>query len=304
MASLISCISVENENRNKEKAQLLISLKNSINTFVFGPDGIGKTTLMKSVVEDYNSKFGSAIYIDCSLYQTANAILRELLLSLGSVVASKSNYELIKRLKEKMKKSKPVIFLDHFENLKDTEILKMLLGLDSCICLVSDSFESHRKMSLFLRSRITNLVKISEFSKDDILIIMKEKLDSSKHESISETLLRRIVEKCGVNLAFTLNMLETAILKANGKNELNRIDLLEDNPLDEVSNDDHRIILQILQKSNRLQSGEIYRLYCERSEYPKSERSFRKYMQVLCKQGLVKSIGEKKGRSYEIIGKV
>ena len=123
-------------------------------------------------VEEYNKKFGDAVYIDCSLYQTANAILREILLSLGSVVASKSNYDHVKRLKKKAEKLKLAVILDHFENLRTHEILKILLGLNVPFCLVSVSFVSYRKMSLALRSRITNVLKISPFTEEETLEIL------------------------------------------------------------------------------------------------------------------------------------
>lgn len=293
------------ENRNKEKVQLLNFLRNSINTFVFGPHGIGKTTLIKTVVEEYNSKFGQATYIDCLLYQTVNSVLREILFSLGRIIASRSNYDLTKRLKEKTKKLKLVIFLDHFENLKNYEVLNILLGLNFCVCLVSDSFESYRRMSLILKSRITNVMKINEFSKDQILEIIKERANSIYKFPIDENLLQRIVEKSGSNLTFALNMLDTIASRANRKDEklIDYITFFQD-AFDEISNENHRIILQILKQSKKLPSGEIYRLYCERLEHPKSERSFRKYMKALAKQGLVKSIGEKRGRFYELLEKI
>jgi AAA+ ATPase superfamily predicted ATPase len=37
------------ETRNKEETEILGYLKNSINTFVYGPQGIGKTTLIRSI---------------------------------------------------------------------------------------------------------------------------------------------------------------------------------------------------------------------------------------------------------------
>jgi Cdc6-like AAA superfamily ATPase len=128
--------------RSGEKAELFGYVKNSMNTMVCGSPGIGKTTIIKSVVEEVNGKLGQAIYVDYALYPTTNAVLREILTSLGSVIASKSNYELTKRLKEKTRKVKLFIFLDHFENLKNSDILNILLGLEFCVCLVADSFES------------------------------------------------------------------------------------------------------------------------------------------------------------------
>lgn len=298
-----ACANIENiDNRTREKRQLLNSLRNSVNTFVFGRNGIGKTTLINTVIEEYNSKFGQAVYIDCLLYQTANAILREVLFSLGSVILSRSNYELIKRLKKKAKKLKLVVILDHFENLKENEALKVLIALDFCVCLVSDSFRNYKGMNLILRSKITNILKVTEFSRYQVLKIIKEKMNSFTKVLLDNDILQRIVEKSGSNITFALNLLKTIATNTNKKNE-NPIDYLSffEDAFDETYNEDHRIILQILKKSKRLPSGKIYRLYCEGSDHPKSERSFRKYMQVLCKQGLVKSIGEKKGRTYEIL---
>jgi len=283
------------EIRSKEKAEILSYVKNSINTFIFGPDGIGKTSLIKTVAEEVNNKFGQALCVDCSLYQTANAILREILLSLGSVIASKSNYELIKRLREKTRKSKPFVFLDHFENLKNNDILNIFIGLDFCVCLVSDSFESYRKMGLALKSKYANLMKIQKLSDDQIIEVLKEKINFN----VSVELLQKIVERSDGNLTLALNTLKSVEV---GHGKSNDIAFLHFENCSPGIPEGHSMILQILKQQRRLPSGDIYRLYCERSEYPKSERSFRKYMEVLCKQGLVKPIGDKKGRSYEIVG--
>jgi Cdc6-like AAA superfamily ATPase len=77
---------------------------NVVNTFVHGPSGSGKTLTIKKAVEEVNTnRKGCVIYIDCSLYQTTNAIFHEILLSISSIVSSKSNYDLTKKLKAKMR---------------------------------------------------------------------------------------------------------------------------------------------------------------------------------------------------------
>lgn len=285
----------DSENRKKERNRLLTSLKNSINTFVFGSQGIGKTTLIKSIVEDYCDKTGEGVYIDCSLYQTANATLRETLLSLGNVVASKSNYDLVKRLKKKAERVRFAVFLDHCEHLKTHEIIRILLGLNVPFCMVAASFDNYKRMDLALKSRITNVMRIPPFTEEAILEILKER--ASCH--ISEDILYRIVQKSNGNLSFAINVL-AAIANMDYAQAMDYISFLRDTE-DEKLARDKSLLLEILQESQSLPSGELYQLYCEKLEHPKSERSFRKYMQALCKQGLVKSIGEKKGRMYEII---
>lgn len=282
------------DQRDQEKALILGYLKNSVNTVVYGPSGIGKTTLIKSVIEEINNSFGQAIYVDCSLYQTANAVLREILLSLGSVIASKSNYELSKRLKERTKKVKLFVVLDHFQDLKSNDILNILLGLNFCICLVADSFGSYRVIDINLRTKIANIVKVEKPTNNEISDILKDSV-----HSVSDEIIQKIVEKCQSNLTLALNMLK--IMEANQ----GRISLLEQHDFDETDykslDEDHSTILHILKQQRRIPSGELFSLYCENSESPKSERSFRNFMQILCRQGLVRSIGDKRGRVYEIL---
>jgi len=280
--------------RDQVRVQILGYLKNSVNTVVYGPSGIGKTTLIKSVIEEIDNSYGQAIYIDCSLYQTANAVLREILLSLGSVIASKSNYDLIKRLREKTRKVKLFVFLDHSEGLKNNDILNILLGLDFCICLVADSFESYRSIDFHLRTKIANIVKIEKPTNNQISEILKDSVSN-----ISDEIIQKIVERSGGNLILALNMLKS--IEANH----GKVSSLEQFDFDEIDrkslSEDDSIILQILKQKKRIPSGDLYNLYCARSEYPKSERSFRNYMEGLCRKGFVKSIGEKRGRFYEMI---
>jgi cell division control protein 6 len=282
------------DQRDQERALILSYLENSVNTVVYGPSGIGKTTLIKSVINETNNSFGQAIYVDCSLYQTGNAVLREILLSLGSVIASKSNYELTKRLREKARKVKLFVFLDHCEGLKSNDILNILLGLDFCICLVADRFESYRAIDFHLRTKIANVVRIEKPTNNQISEILKDSVSN-----ISDEIIQKIVEKSENNLTLALNMLKSVGADHGKVSSLERFDFDETNH--RKLGEDEAAILQVLKQKMRMPSGDLYNLYCERSEYPKSERSFRNYMEGLCKKGFVKSIGEKRGRFYEMI---
>jgi hypothetical protein len=70
---------------------------------------------------------------------------------------------------------------------------------------------------------------------------------------------------------------------------------------DEKLSADERILMNILREQKTLASNALYGFYSQRTRYPKGERSFRNYMQDLCLKGLVKSVGDKRGRIYEII---
>ena len=110
--------------REDEQTNLLENLRNRVNTFICGPCGSGKTSLAKRVVAEFNeTSKGKVVYIDCSLYQTTNSILRELLSDLNIPCFSRSNYDLTRRLREKTRKFGLTICLDHFEHLKDVEVV-------------------------------------------------------------------------------------------------------------------------------------------------------------------------------------
>ena len=52
--------------REKELTQLSNYMSNYINTFGYGQQGSGKTTIIKRAIEDFNTtKKARAIYIDC-----------------------------------------------------------------------------------------------------------------------------------------------------------------------------------------------------------------------------------------------
>ncbi|MCW4024420.1 MAG: hypothetical protein NWF01_05220 [Candidatus Bathyarchaeota archaeon] len=265
-------------------------LRNSVNTFVYGNHGIGKTGLIRKVAKKVSDRLGHAVYVDCSLYQTANAVLREALISIGSVIASKSNYDLTKRLKEKTKKLRVYVFLDHFERLKNHDILNILSGLNFCVCLVANSPESHRLLNNEHRAKFANIVRIERLPDDKVFELLMERSSAN----VSKAILRDIVEKSKGNLTLALNTLRSFEANPRKMKLFEQVDTYD-------LNEDYSVILALLKEHKILPSGKLYDLYCQRSDFHKGGRSFRNFMQSLCKQGLVKSIGDKRGRAYQII---
>jgi len=283
------------ERRSKEKKLILDSIGNSVNTLVFGTQGTGKTTLIRSIVNEYCDSIGNGIYIDCLIYQTANAILREILFSIGTLIASKSNYDLAKRLKERSRKLKLAIFLDHSDNLRDHEILKFLFGFGIPVCLVSTGVNASRRLDSLLRTRIPNIVNLKTLSKEEVLQILLERA-----ETIDLEILEEIAEKVNGNITLAVNLFE-GVRARNGDKSLITNFFTYQNVLEEPFSEDCKMIMNILSQKKRLPAGELFKLYHETSDFPKSERSFRKYMEALRNRNLVRPIGNKKGRIYEIV---
>jgi hypothetical protein len=137
-------------------------------------------------------------------------------------------------------------------------------------------------------------MKIEKPTNNQISEILKDSVSS-----ISDEIIQKIVEKSESNLTLALNMLRSVEADHGKVSSLEQFDF-DETDRNSLSEED-LIILQILRQQRKIPSGKLYNLYCEGSEYPRSERSFRNYMKVLCKKGLVRSIGDKRGRFYEMI---
>ena len=295
-------------NRENELSQISNSL-GLVNSFVYGTSGSGKTLLVKKVIDNFNSSNkAKVIYIDCSLYQTTNAILHEILISLNSVVVSKSNYELTKRLQAKLRhvEGRIIICLDHFEHLKEIETVDKILSLSLDLIIIAESKEAYRKLSQRAKASITNIIEIKPYTKDQVFQILKERAREALQDyTYSDETLEKIAEASHGDSTLALNLLKSLALKAEneGKESMDEVqfEYEADCPEDRNLSVDQKVIMKILKEWKSLPAGRLYDFYCEEARYPKSKRAFRNYMQDLCLKGLVKNIGEKRGRVYELI---
>lgn len=292
--------------REKELAQLKTNTVNSVNTFIYGPCGSGKTLLVKKAIQNYSSAKARAIYIDCSLYQTTNAILREMLSD--RPVFSRSNYDLLKRLCERVRNLKLIISLDHADRLKEVEIISKFISLGFTVILVSGSEDFLHSIDPWTRSNIACTIKLEGYTTEQTFKILKERAEQALVEgSYTDDLIRNIAEKSKGNIALAINALKTCALKA----EVEGKKTVEDAGVDAVlieydcpekMTPDEKILLKILKEWKSLPASRLFAFYREKASYPKGERSFRNYMQSLCSKGLAKALGDKRGRIYEICG--
>jgi len=124
--------------------------------------------------------------------------------------------------------------------------------------------------------------------------------------SFTDELFSEISERTNGDMTLAINVLRTAALKAQSekRKKIEVSDLAEipyrlGNPMN--LSEDEKVILDILGEKKRLLSGELFVLYGQRAVPSKGERSFRNYIESLCAKGLVRAIGDKRGRVYEIV---
>ena len=292
--------------REKELALVSKNATNGVNTFVWGPPGCGKTALMKTVCIQSSSVSKRVVYIDCSLYQTVNSVLREILTD--RLVFSRSNYDLLKKLNEKTKANKATVCLDHFDRTRESDIVSKLIGIGLSIVAVGTNEDTLDELNLRTRSSISSMIHLNEYTPEQAFSLLKARAELALSKwTYKESTLRKIVEKTKGNIALSLNILRACALHAESQDkktieEIELAEILRHHDCPANLAEDEQTLLNILEEQKSLPSNTLFQLYRSLAKYPKQDRSFRKYMAKLREKGLVKAIGDRTGRYYEIIG--
>lgn len=287
--------------REKEQNELLNNLKNFTSVIVYGNSGIGKTSLVNHAFKSLDNKILKC-YINCAIYQTTYSILKEIT-PRAKFIFCRSNYELLKELMREIKQGNLILCLDNFENLKEKDLIKKFLLLGITLVLITDKEENLLLLPEDVRVKLVR-IKLEQYSIEQTFEILKSRAEKALARwSYSDSLLKKIAEKCKGNISLGINLLKLAAINAESKNKktIDESDIpqTEDCPL-KLSYDE-KLLLKFLEEHRSLPASKLFELYVKNSKNPKGERSFRNYMRDLCLKGLVKAIGEKRGRFYEIV---
>src|SRR5438093_2471987 len=177
--------------REKEVALVSSQAKNGVNTFIYGPSGSGKTAVLKRICLESSSLERRVFYVDCSLYQTVNSVLREVLTD--RLVFSRSNYDLLKKLKERTLQRKATICLDHFERTEEPEIVTKLLGIGLSVIMSGNNEDNLEELDLRTRSFVSSVIPLASYSVDQAAFILKSRAEQALAKyTFKEAIVRKI----------------------------------------------------------------------------------------------------------------
>src|SRR5437867_9365474 len=161
--------------REKELALISRNVTNAINTFIYGPPGCGKTALAKTVSIQSSGASRRVAYIDCSLYQTVNSVLREILTD--KLVFSRSNYDLLKKLNEKTRVNKATVYLDHFDRTREPDIVGKLIGIGLSVIIVATNEDALDELDLRTRALVSSMIHLTDYSLEQAFTLLKARAD-------------------------------------------------------------------------------------------------------------------------------
>ena len=288
------------------------------NTFIYGPPGIGKTATVKYVfrdLEEYAGNIVKTVYINCWDYRTAQAILSKIVIELGFPVQRRgwAKDEIVSRLVESLEKTKKalIVCLDEVDQLifRSQEVLYDLLRINQYVknpvglIFISNDPYVFANLEQRIRSSLSiEEIEFKPYSLEEMKDILEEraKLAFFSVEKGVVLLAANHAVKKGGDVRVGLECLLKAGRIAERENAnlvkvehlkkvLKEVKRVKPRILRERLNESEKEILKILEEEKRnFTSGELYRIYSDKTKNPVSERSFRNYLNHLASIGLIK----------------
>jgi len=281
------------------------------NLFVFGPPGVGKTHVTKWVLKKHFKD--NSVYVNCWSNRTSHTVMQDILRQTGSMVHGKESTSELVRMFEKSKK-KLIVCLDESDHLKETDILYDLARNSCGLILISNQAFSPLDIDGRIKSRLLlDEIEFKPYNREEILDILKERVSYGfRPGAINNSLLTIVSGICNGDARVGLQILRIAAneaeLKGNGIITMKEIKAASKcarkyrlSYILGKLNKHQRIIYEILKKNRVMDSGKLFEEYCKLSKDVNTDRSYRNYMQRMVELGLVKEVGSRRWKKYEII---
>ncbi len=319
--------------RDSQIAEIAHALKPALrggkpqNLFVCGKSGTGKTVTAKYVLrelEEYTSK-AKGIYINCFEFNTRNAILNKLCLSLGRAVPRRgiATDEVYAELLSALKRVSivPIVVLDEVDQLAGNKTISLLLydllrivehqDAHIGIIMISNNAELLAMLDSRVRSSLLSReIMFEPYTPVQLKEILKERV---KHAFFANVLDNEVINVAAAHAAkhngdarMAIESLLIAGRLAERENAKKvtlahlrkAFEQIKPRALQKAAPflDIHeKKILAILCDHVELFSGKLYRLYCRQAQEPITERSFRKKLNRLAELNLIEAKVVEKG---------
>ena len=310
--------------REAQIAEIAHALKPSLrggkpqNMFVCGKSGTGKTVTAKYVLRELGEHTSKAkgIYINCFEFNTRNAILNKLCISLGQPVPRRgiATDEVYAELLNVIKRTRviPIVVLDEvdqlinnrnaslllYDLLRMTEVQQAYFGIImiSNLCEIIAMLDSRVKSSL-----ASTTIEFQPYTPEQLKQILRERakyafFENSFDEDVINLAAAYAAKHNGDARIAIESLLIAGRLAERDSKKLTVLHLrkafeqIRPRPLQKAAPylDEHeKVLLLVLCEKERLLSGQLYKIYSERVSEPITERSYRKKLNRLVELKLI-----------------
>ena len=286
---------------------------------LYGPSGTGKTCIARYAVEQLRREVVDITtqYVNCwedyTRFKTLYRILEGLDQSLDVHRQSTPRDELLDRLRDGLD-DPYVVVLDEVDQLEEKDVLYDLWRVSglSMVLIVNSEDELFAELETRVSSRFKTSERIhfDRYGTDELVGILKDRVRWGLHEDAATTeQLRLIAESSGGDARVAIGTLRAAAQKANKQNRQQLTNGLIEEATPEAKaeikrknveklNVHQKTLYEIICDREGIAPDELYEMYCEAVDAPKSRRTTRNYLQKMRRYNLITAEGEGRARTY------
>jgi len=289
--------------------------------FLFGPSGSGKTAIARYTLDQLEREVLGVTtqYINCWDRYSRFGTLHDIIDGFTSTVdihrQSTATDEPLSKIKEYDGPPYAVV-LDEADQLQDKMVLYDLYEIPniSMIMISNEENEFFEQIGSRLHSRLhpAKRIHLDRYSLDDLAAILEVRAQHALTKgAISRENLELISDMAAGDARIGIGILRAAARDTEYEGaETISSEIIEEaaseakralhrKTLDQLRGV-QRLIYDIFQEHRELEPAEIYHLYEERAEDPKTNRTVRNHLQKLQHYNLIVAEGEKRARMYRI----
>lgn len=316
------------EHRNQKLNELSNALhpvsqgRRAEDAFLFGPSGAGKTCLARFMLNQLQTEVPDANvqYLNCwqdySRYQVLYQVLDGFLNTAKIHRQSTATAELLRRVRDYS--GEPyVVVLDEADQLEDKGVLYDLYQVEkiSMVLIANREEELFAQLDDRLVSRLhgARRIYLDKYHQNELADILRNRADVGlKRGAVRRSQLEEIADVAAGDARIAIALLRSAANEAESR-EASRItseiieavvpkakSSIQRKTLD-MLREDQQLLYDIIAEQDGIAPNELYELYHEQADDPKSDRTVRNYLQKMVHYNLVRAEGEKRGRTYRVI---
>lgn len=290
--------------------------------FLHGPSGSGKTCIARFVVErlrenvvDINTQYVNC-WEDHTRFKALHRILEGIDKSFDIHRQSTPRDVLVERLNE-YDGPPYVVILDEIDQLQDKGILYDLYRAPEITMILISNEEISVLAGLDDRiiSRLNSAerIRFSQYTEDELTEILSDRANwGLKNDAVTEDQLRWIADASAGDARTAIGVLRNAAKRSQSE-KLERVPNskisnaipethkeLRQTDLDRLT-DDQRLLVDLIEDAGEISPKDVYAVYEDRVENPKTLRTIRSYLKKLEHYNLLEAKGTTRDRKYRTV---